>query len=79
MAELVIVTGETSSGKSRWAEQRDRAHGWKATPDFGQALELLQSGINVVLDNDLLVGHDVTIKHIKAEKQYKPFSKEEEK
>lgn len=77
MAQLVILTGDTS-GRKRWGLDRGKAQNWFYTTYFEDAILALEEGRNVVLDNDLLTGHDVHIKHVKIEKEYKPYSKEEE-
>lgn len=78
MARLIITTGPTSSGKTTWAKERAKAVGWKMTGDFEAALDMLDMGYNVVLDNEYLTGHDIDIRSFHKQRDYKPYSNEEE-
>lgn len=70
MAQLIITSGPSSSGKSTWAAKRGEAHGWKRVSDFDQAAYHLSQGLNVVLDSVRLTGHDVEVKTFKFEPDY---------
>lgn len=78
MAKLIITTGPTASGKTTWARERAKAHNWTTTGDLREAGQLLNEGINVVLDSEYLTGHDIDIRSFHKQREYKPYSKEEE-
>lgn len=70
MAQLIITTGPWDSNRSLWAQLRGEAGGWVATSSLERALNHLEAGTNVVLDNEELAQYDIDIKAFKRERNY---------
>lgn len=71
MATLIITNGPPTSGKTEWARQwvSFDPEKYRKAGHFDEAIDLLDSGFDVVLDHERLTGHDVFVKKFTYEEE----------